>query len=118
MGPGQPNILRNTLLAILGAVLLVLKAKYHGPAEELVWAHGGNFTVSFSLYFAAINAVWNYPRNWLWAAIFTLSAVELFEAFDGFGLMANVYDQWDYLANAAGVLTAIVVDRITRPKPQ
>ena len=106
------------MLAILGAILLVLKGKYHGPAEVLVWAHGGNFAVSFSLYFAAINAVLKYPRNWLLAAILTLLAVNLFEAFDGFGFMTNVYDQWDYLANAAGVAIAVLVDQITRSKPQ
>ena len=110
----QPSIPRNTALAILGATLLVFKGKYHGPAEELIWAHGGNLAVSFSLYFAAINAVWKYPRNWLLAAILVLLAVGLFEAFDGFGFMTNVYDQRDYLANAAGVTLAVLVDRITR----
>jgi hypothetical protein len=118
MSSSQPNTLRNAALAILGAILLVLKGKYHGPAEELVWAHGGNFVVSFALYFAAINAVWKYPRNWLLAAVLTLLTVELFEAFDGFGFMTNVYDQRDYLANAAGVAVAVLVDQITRARTQ
>ena len=117
MGHSQPSTLRNVVLAILGAILLVLKGKYNGPAEEFVWAYGGNFAVSFSLYFAAINAVWKHSRNWLWAAVLTLLAVEFFEAFDGFGFMTNVYDQGDYLANATGVAIAVLVDRMTRPGP-
>jgi len=112
--PGRKGVLRNSVLAVLGAALLVMKGHYHGPAEALVWAHGGNYVVSFSLYFAAISATWKYPRNWLLAAVLTLLAVELFEALDGFGFMANVYDHWDYLANAAGVATAVLLDLLTR----
>jgi hypothetical protein len=70
--------------------------------------------VSFALYFAAINATWKHPRNWLLAAAIALLAVKFFEAFDGFKIMANVNDRWDYLANAAGVATAVLVDLLTR----
>lgn len=39
-----------------------------------------------------------------------LTCVESFEAFDGFGLMANTYDPIDLLANAIGVGCALGLD--------
>ena len=48
------------------------------------------------------------------AAVFALLAAELFEATDGFGVMSNVYDPGDYVANAAGVLVAVAVDVAVR----
>jgi hypothetical protein len=58
----------------------------------------------------------------LLAAAVALAAVELFEAADGFGLMANVYDPVDFAANAPGVALAVVIDRVVpgangRPVP-
>jgi len=47
------------------------------------------------------------------AASLTLLAVELFEATDGFGVMANTDDPIDLVANAAGVGLAVIVDIAT-----
>jgi len=104
---------RNVVLAVLGAVALVLKPAYHGVMEEVVHAHGGNVAVSFALYFAAINATAKYPYKRLLAALAVLAAVEAFEAANGFGFMANVYDPLDFAANAAGVAFAVIVDLVT-----
>ena len=43
-------------------------------------------------------------------AAMALLVVEIYELADGFGIMANVYDPFDYLANALGVGLAYVVD--------
>jgi hypothetical protein len=102
--------IRNTGLAVAGAVVLVLKPLYHGPLEELVYAYAGNFAVSFALYFATVSATSRYRHGHLLAALATLAAAEVFEAADGFGFMANVYDPFDFVANAAGVGVAVVVD--------
>lgn len=40
-------------------------------------------------------------------------AVEAFEATDGFGVMDNAYDRVDFIANAAGVVAAVLVDTAT-----
>ena len=50
----------------------------------------------------------SHPR--LYAFIGALLAVESFELLNGFGVMTNVYDPWDLLANAMGVGLALVVD--------
>jgi hypothetical protein len=102
--------IRNVVLALLGAAVLVSKSAYHGPAEETVSAYAGNVAVSFALYFAAINAtsISMVPR--LSAAAFTLLAVELFEVTNGFGVLVNVFDPVDLIANAAAVGLAISVD--------
>jgi hypothetical protein len=41
--------------------------------------------------------------------------VGLFEATDGFGVMANTFDPIDFAANAAGVGLAVIVDVVTSP---
>lgn len=104
---------RNVVLAVLGAAVLVLKQSYHGPLEEIVYSYAGNFSVSFALYFAAINAAEKYRRPRVLAASATVLAVELFEISNGFGVMANVFDSVDLLANAVGVGVAILVDAVT-----
>ena len=117
MGPGSDPrraiTIRNVALAVLGVVVLVLKSGYHGPFDHVLDAYAGNVAVSFALYFAAINATARYRRSRLVAAALTLVAVELFEVTDGFGLMENVYDPGDLIANTVGVGLAVVVDLAT-----
>jgi hypothetical protein len=109
----QAITVRNVALAIAGAAVLVFTSAYHGPLEDTVNAHAGNVAVSFAVYFAVINATSTYRRPRLIAAALTLLAVELFEVTDGFGVMANVYDPADLIANAAGVGLAVIVDLAT-----
>jgi len=102
-------------MALLGGAVLVLVPAYDGPLAELLGAYEGNVAVSFALYFAALSASARYRWPRLLAASATLLAVELFEATDGFGVMANTFDPIDFAANAAGVGLAIVVDVVTTP---
>lgn len=106
---------RNVALAVLGAFILVLKPAYHGPCEDLVSSYAGNVAVSFSLYFAAINVTPRLRRPRLTAALSTLVAVEAFELTSGFGVMANIFDPIDLLANAAGIALALLVDLASSP---
>lgn len=111
---------RNTVLALLGTAILVLKLDYHGPGEAVVHAYAGNVAVSFALYFAAINATERFRHPRLLAALGVLVAVEAFELSDGFGVMANVVDPVDLWANAVGI--AVTVDvltaRVLRRRPR
>jgi hypothetical protein len=109
----RATTIRNVAFAVLGAVVLVLKSGYHGPFDDLVDAYAGNVAVSFALYFAALNATARYRRSRLIAAALTLLAVWLFEATDGFGIMENVVDPADLIADAAGVGLAVIVDVTT-----
>jgi hypothetical protein len=103
------------VLALTGAAVLVLGPAYHGPFDGSSQAYAGNVAVSFALYFSALNATSWYRRPRLLAASLTLLAVELFEATDGFGVMANTYDPADFVADAAGVGLAVIVDLVTTP---
>ncbi len=105
--------IRNVVLAVLGAAVLVLKSAYQGPFQNVIHAYAGNVAVSFALYFAAVNATARYGRPRLIAASLTLLAVEIFEATNGFGVMENVNDPTDFIANAAGVGLAVIVDITT-----
>ncbi len=75
------------------------KSGYRGPYEVLVHSYAGNTGVSFAVYFLMLLSV---PRRWVAAAL-AMGVVCLFEAADGFGVMTNTYDGWDYAANGVGV---------------
>jgi len=101
---------RNVLYVLVGAAALILKKYYAGPGEQLVHNYGGNIAASFAVYFVLLQlplpAVLKKPV----AAGLALALVELFEAFDGFGVMTNTYDPFDFVANVLGVGLALVVD--------
>ena len=103
-------ILRNVALAVIGAFALVMKPAYKGPLHGVVYSYGGNFSVSFAIYFIAAISASRFGLGRIFAALATLVAVCMFEATDGFGFMMNTYDPLDYVSNVAGVAFAIVVD--------
>jgi hypothetical protein len=105
---------RNVVLVLLGLAVFVLKPGYHGPLAQAVNDWGGNFSVSFAVYFLAAVAATRYGGGRLAAAVSALLVVEAFELTDGFGVMSNVYDPADLLANAAGVGVAFALDLATR----
>jgi hypothetical protein len=104
---------RNLVMALLGAAGLLVKQSYHGPFQAVVHSHGGNFSVSFALYFAAVSSTSRHGHGRSIAAAITLLAVEAFEFTDGFGIMENTYDPVDYLANALGVGAAVATDHLS-----
>ena len=103
---------RNVLFVLLGVAVLVLKRYYSGPFVEIIHSYGGNASVSFAVYFVVriLTSGWRYER--LVTAGIALLAVELFEATNGFGIMSNVYDPIDFVANVAGVGFALVLDAL------
>lgn len=109
--PSRTEALRNIVFIMIGVGVLLFKRHYSGPCESMVYAYAGNVAVSFAVYFNALNAPVKVRYKQLWAAGLALTAVELFEVFDGFGIMSNVYDTLDLAANGAGVILALVVDR-------
>ena len=110
---------RNVLFVLVGATGLVLKRHYAGPLREAVRSYGGNIAASFAVYFVS-NLLVTLPatpprfRKALTAGL-ALAIVELFEASNGFGVMMNTYDRFDFAANAAGVALALAVDTATSP---
>jgi hypothetical protein len=108
--PSIKERIRNIVFIMIGVAVLVFKKQYSGPFESIVYAYAGNVAVSFAVYFNALNAPVKVRYKQLWAAGLALAAVELFEVFDGFGIMSNVYDTFDLVANGVGVILALVVD--------
>ncbi len=104
---------RYVLFVLAGVAVLLLKPHYHGLLAPAIFNYGGNFAVSFAVYFivgiAASRHGWG---RWIIVAA-ALLVVELFEITDGFGVMGNVYDPLDLLANAVGIGLAFAVDAIT-----
>ncbi len=119
---------RHVVWIMVGIAGLVLKGRYSGPAHDLVHSYGGNVAASFAVYFWARLATAPFleadgarrggrvaPKlARLLAAGLALLIVELFEVFDGFGVMSNVYDRVDLAANAAGIAIALAVDALVR----
>jgi hypothetical protein len=102
--------LRDIAFVILGVLGLLFKRHYSGLAEELVESYGGNLAISFAVYFLAKHLPYRGRHRRLLATCSALGAVELFEALNGFGIMTNVYDPFDFLANAVGTSLALLVD--------
>jgi glycopeptide antibiotics resistance protein len=101
---------RNVGFILLGVMVLVFKSHYSGPVEELVHSYAGNISVSCAVYFLALHVPIKSKHKKLLAAGFALAAVQLFEILNGFGLMSNVYDSMDLIANFAGVALGFVID--------
>lgn len=103
-------IIRNTIFVLLGTAGLVLKSWFSDYLPDFVLNYAGNLCVSFAVYFIVRLSSAKIRFNRVVIAITALLIVELFEATNGFGVMANTYDRLDFLANALGITLAIVVD--------
>lgn len=103
---------RNVSFALLGAAALVLKRHYSGPFMEIIRSYSGNVSVSFAVYFVVriSTSGWRYER--IVTAGIALLVVQLFEATNGFGVMTNVYDPVDFVANAVGIVLALALDTL------
>ncbi len=101
---------RNLIFIFLGVLVLLFKSYYAGPCAELFYRHGSNFAVSFAVYFIAQLGFYSLPYPRMVSAAGALLAVELFELTNGFGVMIDFYDPWDYFANALGVGLALGID--------
>ena len=106
------HTVRRVGFALVGPAVLLAKRSYHGPFDETVGSYGGNFAVSFAVYFLSAIAAGRLGTGKLAAAAAALLAVDAFELTSGFGLMANVYDPVDLLANAVGIGVALLVDQV------
>ncbi len=112
----QDQIKRHVLFVLAAMVIFLLKPHHHGPLSGIFHDYGGNFVVSFAVYFIMTIGLSRLGRGGLTAALSALLLVELFEITDGFGIMSNVYDPLDLLANAAGIALALAVDRLTQAR--
>jgi hypothetical protein len=97
-------------LVLLGIAGLLTRRGYTGPFEDAVLSYGGNVSVAFALYFVVAASRIGDRAGPIAAAALSLLATEAFELGDGFGVMQNVYDRFDLVANAAGVGLAALVD--------
>ena len=107
-----PRQIRDVLLILLGVAGLLSKRWLAESLGELIFSYLGNVTVSFAVYFwVSLAARQRLSRGAL--ILFALLIVETFELIDGFGIMSNVYDRFDLLANALGVALAWCVDMVS-----
>jgi len=101
--------MRNILMILVGVAGLLAKRWLSGLVGELGHSYAGNVAVSFAVYFWVSLAAGGRLNRAITGAL-ALIIVELFERTDGFGIMSNTYDPFDYLANAIGVGAAYIVD--------
>lgn len=104
------NVTYSVIMILIGVAGLVSKQRWSGGLGELIWAYGGNITASFSVFFI-VGLVPRFRKLGGFAiAAMALVVVELFEVTNGFGVMSNVYDPMDLLANVVGVGIALAAD--------
>ena len=103
--------LLNYAFFLIGVMGLLLVFWYSGPFFNLVHSYGGNLTACFAFYFLIRPTAAQVTSSRVASALVALLVAGLFEATGGFfGMMTNIYDPWDYLANTLGVALAVVVD--------
>jgi hypothetical protein len=78
---------RNIFFVLLGVGGFLLKRNYAGPYHEVFHNYGGNFAVSFAVYFMLIYRPLHSRSKRLLTVGLALGAVESFEAFDGFSII-------------------------------
>lgn len=104
--------IRNILMILVGVAGLLAKRWFAGFVGELAYSYLGNLAASFAVYFlVSIIPVAGINRAAI--AVIALVVVEGFELTNGLGIMTNVYDSFDYLANAIGVALASLVDVVS-----
>jgi hypothetical protein len=102
--------IRNIIFILLGVLMLLIKPHYNGPFTDIVKSYLDNFSISFAVYFIVQFNDYLWKSNKLITAIAALAVVNLFELTNGFGVMTNVYDEMDLLANLLGILFALSID--------
>jgi hypothetical protein len=105
------------VVLVLAGITGLLAKKWLSPAlGELALCYFGNLAASFSVYFL-VRIAFGAKLGRLAIAGVALAVVETFELTNGFGLMSNVYDPFDYLANALGIAAAFLVDMMPFERP-
>jgi len=101
---------KNVIFILIGVMLMLLKKNYDGPYQEIINSYLGNLSISFSMYFLiSLNQIiWKSKK--IITFLVSLAIVELFEITDGFGIMSNVYDSYDLIANLIGISIALALD--------
>lgn len=100
---------RDLLMVLAGVTGLLLKRWLAKSLGDVALSYAGNLSASFAVYFViSIAAVPRLTRVMI--AALALVVVEGFELTNGFGIMTNVYDPFDYLANAIGIGLALCAD--------
>ena len=103
---------RYVFMVLAGVAGLLMKGWFSDLIGDLAHSYLGNLAASFAVYFL-VSIASGSRLNRVTIAVIALLVVEIFELADGFGIMANVYDPFDYLANALGVALAIFVDMVS-----
>jgi hypothetical protein len=103
---------RDVIFVIIGVAALLFKSWFSDSLPDFAFSYLGNLSVSFAVYFL-VRLASHHRFNMILSAIAAIVIVEVFEAANGFGIMTNVYDQLDYVANALGVALAVAVDVVS-----
>lgn len=103
--------IHDVLLVLAGIAGLLAKKWLSQALGELALSYLGNLAASFSVYFL-VRIAFGAKLGRLAIAGIALALVETFELTNGFGVMSNVFDPFDYPANALGIAAAILVDMI------
>jgi len=104
--------IRNIVMILMGVSGLLLKRWVSSTISQIAYSYWGNITASFAVYFLVNNAAQNRVKGFI-IGLISLAIVQSFELTNGFGVMTNVYDPFDYLANALGISLAYMVDAIS-----
>ena len=103
---------RNLVMILVGVICLLLKRWFANFLGDIAFSYVGNLSASFAMYFLVL-MIPIRKLTWVMVAVIALVIVETFELTNGFGIMTNVYDPFDYAANVIGIGLAVCVDQLS-----
>ena len=107
---------RNVILILVVLSGLLLVRFYTGPMEIFVHSHGANITFSFGAYFILKFIKLPLNNHRIVNGAYTFLGVSAQEIAQAFGQYPGVFDPLDFLANASGILIAMIMDTFLEAK--
>ena len=107
---------RNLVLLAVSVIGILFVSLYSGTFSSYLQAYGANVSLGLGMYFLLqffkIPGIDRIPTNAVYAMVFT-GAQEIAQFVK---LNPGSFDPWDFLANGGGILLAMLIDYLTRPK--
>lgn len=107
------------VIGVAAIHLLRLGAHLRGSAYRLYYGYASDLLLPLAMYFLLCASEANLPwvRDWRSKALAVFAAASIAEVLQGLGVpvLGSTFDPADFVMYGAGVLIAVVLDRIALP---
>ena len=97
----------------LGPIVGWTHATYSGPLEDLVRSYASDIAIPLAMYYSMRMTSSLVRKHPLLNAAYLFTGCAVIETMQALHWERGTFDPWDYLAYAAGLGLALVVDKLT-----